>query len=591
MESKIKVSKSRNKKEEIRLHGFPICTGIAIGKPFFFFDIEEKIPEHSVPDQEIEKEVARFYRALKSSENDLQLLQGRLGPETGGEASTILSSHLEMMRDPEMSERIVREIRKRGKNTEYVFKSVVNEYENRFRRISDDFFRERLADFQDISRRILAHLRKKERPNLAALQMRSIVFAHELSPSDTAEANPDFIEAFVTRSGSETSHVAIMARARGIPFVSNVEFPDLSQMPPTSVIVDGRSGHVILNPTKATIDCFRHERKRMKTRAKGGMKRNSIWKAETFDGHPVRLTGNVERLEEIDNFSSHGCEGIGLFRSEYLFLAQGGFPSEEEQFLAYKSLVERLDGAPAVIRAFDIGGDKFGQFQSGRNERNPYLGCRGIRYMLKERAAFKTQVRAILRSSAFGEVSLLFPMISGLTELREAKEVVEEAKRELDGRAIPFARKIPIGCMIEVPSAAIIADHLARECDFLSIGTNDLVQYLLAVDRGNTAMSYLYTPAHPSLVRIIKAVVDEAARHKTPVTICGEVAADPKFTALLIGLGVNELSIALPALPEIKSVIRRLSVIEAVDFAEKILTLSTPEEIQTALSEAYKKLM
>lgn len=574
---------------EICLKGYPICPGIAIGRPFFFTVAEENIPEFSVPHDQIDHEVDRYYIALKNSRKDLLSLQKRLEIEGGNEAAAILGAHLEIMRDPMMTSEMEEAIRNRGKNTEYVFKTVLVEYEKKFNKIPDEFFRERLKDFQDISRRIIGHLRKHERCTLAQLSMKSIVFAHELSPSDTAEANTDVIEAFVTRSGAETSHVAIMARAKGIPFVSNVDFPDLTVSVPPRVIVDGSNGQVIINPSKESIRFYREEQKKQKIKAKG-LQKSGGFEAETIDGYRTRLSANIEMFNELDMLQHYGGEGVGLFRSEYLFLARDSFPPEDEQFLVYRSLVEKVEGHISVIRTFDIGGDKLGNFHINRYEKNPYLGCRAIRLMLKERAVFKTQIRAILRASAFGELSILFPMISGVLELREAKDVVEEAKEELLKTGVPFARNIPIGCMIEVPSAAITADILVQECDFLSIGTNDLVQYSLAVDRGNPAMSYLYTPAHPSVIRMIKMVVDEGIKAGKTVSVCGEIAADPRFTPLLLGLGVHELSVSSPALPLVKSVIRHISIIEAQEVAYAVLKCTTPIEVEEVLDRAYQKI-
>ena len=574
---------------ELYLQGYPICPGIAIGRPFFFTVAEENIPEFSVPHDQIDHEIDRYYSALSNSRKDLLSLQNRLHKEGVSEAAAILGSHLEIMRDPLMTVEMEEAIRRRGKNTEYVFKSVLGEYESKFNKIPDEFFRERLKDFRDISRRIIGHLRKHERCTLAQLNLRSIVFAHELSPSDTAEANTDVIEAFVTRSGAETSHVAIMARAKGIPFVSNVDFPDLTVALPPRVIVDGCTGEVIINPSKETIKHYREEQKKMRIRAKGLQKRGT-YETETYDGYKTRLTANIETFNELDTLHQYGGDGVGLFRSEYLFIARDSFPSEDEQFLVYRSIVEKVDGDASVIRTFDIGGDKFGNFHINRYEKNPYLGCRAIRLMLKERPLFQTQIRAILRASAFGELSILFPMISSVSELREAKVIIEEAKSELLKKGVPFSRNIPIGCMIEVPSAAITADIIVQECDFLSIGTNDLVQYALAVDRGNPAMSYLYTPSDPSIIRMIKMVVDVAARADKPVSVCGEIAADPRFTPLLLGLGVHELSVATPALPEIKNLIRHLSIIEAQEISIEVLACSTAAEVDTVLDRVYDKL-
>lgn len=574
---------------ELCLKGYPICPGIAIGRPFFFTVAEENVPEFSVPHDQIDREVDRYYIALKDSRQDLLFLQNRLQKEGGSEAADILGAHLEIMRDPLMTVEMEEAIRLRGKNTEYVFKSVIGEYEKKFKRIPDALFRERLKDFQDISRRVIGHLRKHERCTLGQLTMRSVVFALELSPSDTAEANTDVIEAFVTRSGSETSHVAIMARAKGIPFVSNVDFPDLTVFMPPKVIVDGCNGQVIINPTKETVKYFRDEQKQLQIKVKGLQETGNIV-AETIDGCKTRLSANIERFAELDSLHEYGGDGVGLFRSEYLYLACDSFPPEDEQFLVYRSIVEKVEDYPSVIRTFDIGGDKLGNFHMNRYEKNPYLGCRAIRLMLKEKPIFKTQIRAILRASAFGELRILFPMISGVSELREAKEIVEEAKEELLQSGIPFARNIPIGCMIEIPSAAITADILIKECDFLSIGTNDLVQYSLAVDRDNSSMSYLYTPAHPSIIRMIKMVVNEGVKAEKSVSVCGEIAGDPRFTPLLLGLGVNELSVSPGSIRKIRKVISLLSIKEAKKIAVAVLKCETPIEVEEILERAYQKI-
>lgn len=572
--------------KELFFQGYPICPGIAIGKPFFFHVPEEQIPEINVTD--VEEEVARYNMAWGSSFKDISHIKERYESEGSKEISDILASHLEIMKDPVMTHKVEQEIRAQGKNTEYVFKLVIGEVEQKLKRVPTQLFRERVKDVQDISRRIMKHLRKDEKCTLAHIASSVIVFAHELAPSDTAEARTDCIDAFVTRSGAETSHVAIMARARGIPFVSSVEFPDLSGMSISKVIVDGTKGCVILNPSKESLDKYKKEQKKLKVQAMGLKKAQGV-EAETIDGCRIQLSANIEIFNEVEALSEHGV-GVGLFRSEYLFLARDGFPTEDEQFAIYRSIVEKVGSETCVIRTFDIGGDKLGNLHPTRYESNPYLGCRAIRFMLKERNYFKAQVRAILRASAFGEVSILFPMISEIGELREAKAIVEEARLELRARGVPFARKIPLGCMIEVPSAALISDLLAKECDFLSIGTNDLVQYTLAVDRNNPQMSYLYTPGHPSILRLIKMVADEGRRAKIPVALCGEIAANPKFTALLLGLGIRELSVGLPSLPVIKNIIRKLSIADVTDFANHILQMTTPQEIERAISSHHEQL-
>jgi len=573
---------------EQRLQGYAICPGIAVGAPYLFAMGVENIPEISVAEHEIEREVERYYCALKSSRSDLLSLQQR--PENdSSEIAQILAAHLEIMKDPVMTEHVEQQIRAKGKNTEYVFKQVIGEYQEKFSRITSQFFRQRVQDFHDISRRVMKHLRKDERCSLLDITTPVIVFAHELAPSDTAEAKTEFIEAFVTRTGAETSHVAIMARAKGIPFVSSVDFPDLRTELPELVIVDGMKGEVILNPTQETRQEYRKEQKKI-TRKVKSLQEVHAFETKTSDGHKTKLSANIEMLDELDVMNEYGVSNIGLFRSEYLFLARDHFPSEEEQFVVYRSLVEKVISGSCVIRTFDLGGDKLGGFYPKRHESNPFLGCRAVRLMLKERVAFKAQLKAILRASAFGEVGILFPLVADIEELRQAKLLVEEAKEELWAASIPFARNIPIGCMIEVPSAAFTCDILAKECDFFSIGTNDLVQYTLAVDRSNTQMSYLYQPCHPSVIRMIKLVVQEANQAKIPVSVCGEIAANPKFTPLLLGLGVHELSVALPALTLIKNVIRQITIVEAQAMAKKVEAFTTAEQIEALLNDHYETL-
>lgn len=575
--------------QEKHFYGYAICPGVVIGIPLFFMNEEESVPEFFVADDKIEDEVARYYSALSNSQKDVQILRQRLELDERSEISKILGAHLEIMKDPLMTVQVEKQIRSSGKNTEYIFKSVIGEYEEKYNKISSQFFRERLKDFQDISRRIMRHLQKAEKKTLAMITTPSVIFAHELAPSDTAEANTDFIDAFVTRTGAETSHVAIMARARGIPFVSSVDFPNFGEVMPKQVIVDGTEGLVIFNPSESTLAHYANEQKRLTIR-KSNLKSGTSFDAETRDGHKVVLSANIGLYDELNEVQESSLLSIGLFRSEYFFLARGHFPSEEEQFLLYRSIVEKRGVSSTVIRTFDLGGDKLGDLHPSHYEANPFLGCRAVRLMFNEPIAFKEQIRAILRASAFGQVSILLPMISDVGELRQVKALIEEVKVELLGRGIPFARMIPLGCMIEVPSAALCTDILVKECDFLSIGTNDLVQYTLAVDRNQGQMSYLYQPSHPSVIRLLKLILKEAYYAQKPVTVCGEIAGDPKYTPLLLGLGVHELSASLPSLDLVRSVVKHFTIVEARDLAEKVLLLTSAGEVSEALSAFYQKL-
>jgi phosphoenolpyruvate-protein phosphotransferase (PTS system enzyme I) len=575
--------------EEIWLTGKPICRGIAIGIPYFFQQLQGTVPEFTIEDEEeIEEEIERYYRAIAEGKEDIKILQSHLQKERIYDGAAILDAHLEMMQDPLLTTYVEDQIRHTRKNAEYVFDYTINECQKKFNSIADPFFRERFKDIRDISTRILDHLRNSVRVRLADIPSGSIIFSTDLSAFDTAEAKSDSVGAFVTREGGTTSHVAILARAKGIPYISSIHFEKVLAFSERLIIVDGRTGHIILNPTEKTLAKYTLLRDQLQIHLQ---KINSAGhlEAETFDGYRIQLSANIEMFAELDMLHQYGGNGVGLLRTESTFLSKGFFPDEQEQFEIYLQFVKNMKGLPIVIRTFDVGGDKFLRKHQTERESNPFLGCRAIRFLLREREIFKTQLRAILRASSWGNISIMFPMISSLSELLEAKQIFYEVKEELKSLHIPFASHIPIGCMIEVPSAAIIADLLAKESDFLSIGTNDLVQYSLAVDRTNNSISSLYTPTHPSVIRLIKLVASEANRRGIPVSVCGEVAADPRFTPLLLGLGVHELSVASRYLPIIKNAIRNISIVAANKLAEKALKLCSATEIEDLITKEYKK--
>lgn len=572
MLKKKRANRSKNS-TEIRIQGLPICSGIGIGGAVLFSFTEGEIPEFSLEDQEIEGEIERYRRALQRSKSEVQKLKSKLEDESAWDGVAILETHLHMLQDPILTVDVEEQIRHVRKNTEAIVKARVSEYQQRFNKIGDSFFKERFQDIQDISRRIIRHLQEMNKCSLADVPHNSIIFAEELTPSDTAEARGAKIGAFVTERGGLTSHMAIMAKAQGIPYVANIALSTVHYTPQTGVIVDGFSGQVIFNPTKKTLWEYRQRHRVWKMHAK--TPKTSHLSCETIDGYKIKLTANVELLPEVDLIFDYGGEGIGLFRSESLLMQYGKFPSEEEQFAVYRRFIESMKGLPVTIRTFDIGGDKFGRFYVEKREDNPFLGCRAIRLMLKEKELFKTQLRAILRASVYGPLNLLFPMISKKEELVQVKELLEIAKRELSIES----KELRIGCMVEVPSAALMADFLAEECDFLSIGTNDLIQYTMAVDRGNQAMSYLYTPLHVSVLRLIHATVEAASKRGKPVTVCGEMAGDPLYTKLLLGLGVHGLSVIPRMIPAIKNVVRSSRILSCVKMAEKVLACSSEQEI------------
>lgn len=567
--------------EEVILYGCPICPGIAIAPPFFFIQPKEEVPEFLVPRDQIEGEVARYYQALQHSRRDLVALQKRLRAEGGGEAVAILHTHLEMMKDPMMTADVEKEIRLKGKNTEFAFHTVIGGYEKRFSKISDLFFQERVKDFRDIARRIIFHLQKKDRPSLNKIKERSIVFAHELVPSDTAEARTEQIEAFVTDAGSDTSHVAIMAREKGIPFVSKIVLPADIQNISGPVIVDGETGYVILYPRPDTLRQYKKKREQLHQKTLL-LHHERLGQAISVDGVAIRVTANVEAFDPTIGPDLLGADGVGLFRSEYLFLSKGSFPTEEEQLLVYKKLVEASAGQRVVIRTFDVGGDKLGTSYPSRFETNPYLGCRATRLMLREPSVFKIQLRAILRASVFGDIQLLLPMISGVEELRCVKTLIHEVQQECASKGIAFRSPL-VGCMLEVPSAVLTVDLLLQECDFVSIGTNDLVQYTLAVDRGNHAMEYLYQTTHPAILRSILRVTQEAKKQKKRVSLCGEIAADPSFVPLLLGLGIEELSVPPRSVALIKNTIRKASISQLQRWSRTILNCQDASQVELQL--------
>lgn len=573
--------------QEVVLQGTPICRGIAIGHPYLFTFPEEMVPEYGISVDAVHEEIARYQQALALGREDIKSLQDRLRRECIFDGVAILEAHLLIMQDPMLTTHVEEQVRTTKKNVDYVFQTIMKKYQKKFDAIKDPFFRERFKDIQDISRRILGHLRHSAHRCLVDVPSSSIVFASDLAACDTAEAQNGRVVAFVTRSGGATSHAAIVAKAKGIPYVSSVDFEQASLEKEGWVIVDGRTGEIIVNPSEETLLKYQQLRNQLHMHLEKLTQTGKL-EAETYDGYRVQLSANIEMFSELDMLHQFGGSGVGLLRTESAFLTKEKLPTEEEQFAIYRHFVEQMKGLSIVIRTFDLGGDKYLRNQQTL-ESNPFLGCRAIRFSLREKDIFKAQLRAILRASAFGAVSIMFPMVSSLSELREAKAILQEVREELEARQEPIAAHIPIGCMIEVPSAAIIADLLAKECDFLSIGTNDLVQYTLAVDRSNSNLSELYSPTNPSILRLIRLIVSEANHHGIPVTVCGEVAADPRFTALLLGLGVHELSVASRYLPAVKNAIRNTSIVAASKLAEEALSLSSAAEIETLLNREYQK--
>lgn len=577
-----------DQRDEIRIRGVPISEGVAIGTPFFLNPSVEEISEFGITLKEVDGEIARYRSALFSSREDLQILRRNLAEEVSEDAATIIETHIQMLDDPIITDQMEDKIRQTLQKSETVLHSVMHDYEKRFSQTTDPFFQERLVDVTDLANRVLGHLCPSKGNSLLNVPFNSIVFAKTLIPSYPASAEPSRVSAFVTQSGGGNSHAALIARAKGIPYVACVDVDALQNIQARCVIVDGHLGEVIINPSSATLDAYKQRITRLKTSYQI-LQKEMQYDSETIDGCSIQVFANIGNLKESENFNQLGADGIGLFRTEYLFIEDHHLiSSEEEQYKTYAELVRNVGASPITIRVFDIGGDKNPElFSSGEKEPNPVLGCRGIRFLLRHPEIFKIQLRAILRAAHGGDVRILLPLISDVTELEESKALIQEVSDALSSEGIPFKSNVPLGCMIEVPSAVLLCDTLAKKCDFLSIGTNDLVQYTLGIDRSNPIMSDLCYPAHPSVLRMIKMVIAEAKRNGKKVTICGEIASNPLFVALLLGLGVDQLSCSPRYIPIVKRAIRQTSLLSAYELAQRVLRLTTTSAIAEELLETY----
>ncbi len=577
--------------EEIIIQGAPISGGIAIGNLFFLEGFQEEVvPELSISAKEVEKEVGRYRRAVHSSREDLHDLQSFLAKEGSSEAVSIIDTHIQMLEDPFMTTFMEKKIRQGMKNTETVFRSVMVEYEKEFSKVKDNFFKQRLLDVKDLSQRILRNLHPRKAIKTEDIPDNSVIFTKELVPSSIAEVSKRQVKGFITEIGGNTSHAALIARSKGIPYVVNVPIDTLYTYKGSLVIIDGKSGIIIINPSKATLEKYRQAQKLSEVLKTKGVEENKQ-AIRTKDGTKVTVFANIENLSDLDLLSSYKAEGIGLFRSEFLFFGKELETfSEEDQFVLYQQVMEKAKGMPVIFRAFDVGGDK-GNVNLYEEEPNPALGCRGIRFLLRNKEIFVQQLRALLRVSLDGDLRILLPMISDINELLEAKELLQEAAQQLRSEGHEIADEIPIGCMVEVPSAVMTCDHIASACDFLSIGTNDLTQYTLAADRATQDVHSFYKPSHPSILRMIKRVVETCKEEGIPVSLCGEMASNPLMIPLLLGLGVRKLSCASRYIPQIKSVITELSMDKLETLAEKVLALRTAEEVEAVLKYAYGDLI
>jgi phosphoenolpyruvate-protein phosphotransferase (PTS system enzyme I) len=575
---------------ENRRRGAAASSGIAIGRAYVVDRRRVKIPKVHVTEDDADLEVARFKAAIRESDGQLEKIKNKLLAREGEDHFHILEAHQLMLHDEHVVEDTIRRIREDRINAEWALRKTVEAIKTIFDAIEDDYFRERRSDIDFVGDRILRNLLGEEEGPVQP-PPDAVVVAHDLSPGDTAQLHRAAVAALVTDVGGKTSHTAIIARAHEIPAVVGLE--DITALVGNGdlVIVDGTSGWVIVNPEPQTVAHFR-ARARREAAIGEALLANRDLPAETLDGHRINLLANVDVVEELEGARQHGAEGVGLFRTEFLYLNRPDLPDEDEHYHYARSVVEVLAGKPITFRTFDLGGDKAGPPGTTLlREANPALGMRSIRICLSPhgKPLFQEQLRGLLRASAHGPLRIMFPMVSGLLEIREAKAIVEECKEELRSRGEPFDPAVKVGVMIEMPSAALVADLIAREVDFFSIGTNDLIQYTLAIDRVNEHVSYLYRPLHPAILRILRYVADAANDHKVPVSMCGEMAGDPLFALVLLGLGLNELSMNAVAIPVIKSVVRASTLAEAQALADQALTLATPDDIEALVKEHMSK--
>ena len=589
----MKKMKSRRsaKSDEIILKGIPVAPGIAQGKAYPIYDEEIVVPKRKIRSRLVEKEIIRFKKALTKTRSEILTIHRKISEEMGVEKARIFSAHLMVLEDEVLISEVIVKLKKECLVVEYVFWQVLKKYISVLSKSDDEYLRERVSDISDVGKRVLKNLLGTKHRTLGDLKRKeTVVVAYDLSPSDTALMHRGNIIAFVTDIGGRTSHTAIMAKSLEIPAVVGLETVTSNVADGATVIVDGNRGVVILNPTKATQKKYKFEQKRFEKFEKHLIKLKDL-PAKTLDGKVIELAGNIESPYDVPGVVAHGARGIGLYRTEYFYMNKKTLPNEDEQYEAYKSVAEKIAPDSVIIRTLDLGGDKFlSQFEVPR-EMNPFLGWRAIRFCLARPDIFKAQLRAILRASHYGKLKIMYPMISGIGELRQANVILEEVRRDLKKRGIPFDEKMEVGAMIEVPSAALTSDVLAKEVDFFSIGTNDLIQYALAVDRVNEKIAYLYEPAHPAVLRLIKTVIDNAHKEKKWVGMCGEMAGDVKFTTILVGLGLDEFSASPIIVPEVKRIVRALKYEDAKKIAEEALTLSTAKEVEALARTKLRKVV
>ncbi|MGI9428675.1 MAG: phosphoenolpyruvate--protein phosphotransferase [Bythopirellula sp.] len=572
-----------------RLQGIAVSPGIAIGEALVLDNEGFRIPRRFLPRDAVEEELERLNSAFDAAVAEVEHNRQQVADQLGDEYAAIFSAHLQMLRDPRLHEEIEEMIRSRHYSPEYAVSRALRRYAKVFQSLQGQYMAERANDIFDIEKRILRNLLGRSREELAQVISPVLVLAHNLTPSETASLDPRFALGMVTEIGGPGSHTAIVAEGLGIPAVVGVGPFLVDVSGGDTVIIDGDQGQIVLHPDEETLARYRHEVEEQRTLA---TKLESLrdLPAETIDGQSIQLLGNIEFPYEVKQCEDRGAAGIGLYRTEFIYLGRDDDPSEETHFESYASVVQAMQNKPVVMRTLDLGADKMRSLPDPEDERNPFLGLRSIRLALRNRDLFRIQLRAILRASALGEIRIMFPLISTIMEFRQARMVLADAMEDLEEAGIPFDRQVKVGMMVEVPSAVMMMDRFVDEVDFFSIGTNDLIQYCLAVDRSNKDVANLYTASDPAVIRMIDMAVRSAKRSNVPISTCGQMCGDPTYTMLLLGMGLRSMSVTPAAVPEIKRVCRSVTIEKCEEVADRVRSLESARDIKTYLKEELSKV-
>lgn len=558
------------------LKGIAASAGIAIARAFILEHPDYSISQKQVKD--IDAELAKLDAALAQSQTELEAIKARTLQELGEKKAEIFESHLLILNDPELIDPVKEKIKSESVNAEYALNETAAQFIQMFENMKSAYLQERAADMRDVTKRILKHLLGLNYVSPSEISEEVIVVAEDLTPSDTAQLNRKYVKGFTTNIGGRTSHSAIMARSLEIPAVVGTKNVLSSVQSGDLMIVDGLEGDVIINPTEAIVAQY-HAKQEAYAKQVEEWKKLRTEPTVSKDGVHVELAANIGTPNDVAGVLDNGGEAVGLYRTEFLYMGRDKLPSEEIQYVAYKSVLEKMEGKPVVVRTLDIGGDKELPYLDLPKEMNPFLGFRAVRLCLDRQDIFRTQLRALLRASVHGNLRIMFPMIATLGEFREAKAVLEEEKAKLEAEGIQVASNIQLGIMVEIPSTAVLADQFAKEVDFFSIGTNDLIQYTMAADRMNERVSYLYQPYNPAILRLIKMVIDAAHREGRWVGMCGEMAGDSTAIPILLGLGLDEFSMSATSILPARSQISKLSRAEMQTLAAKALEMGTAEEV------------